>query len=163
MWLAEHAVSRRDRMITAWRLAHAHVATGFARSDLPSAIPIAMVDRKAGQLLKTSLNEVCGPPPAALAVKDRGGLGFYLTYVPFGAMPFKHIIALYDRLGDADFPIYPADAFGYTGSIGLLLHGVASPGALWLVFLRYAAFAIGIVLFRTMIVAVAWFTRRIRP
>lgn len=78
-------------------------------------------------------------------------------------MPFEHIIALQDRPGEADFPIYPADAFGYTGSIGLLLHGVASPGALWLVFLRYAAFAIGIVLFTTTIVAVAWFMHCIRP
>ncbi len=78
-------------------------------------------------------------------------------------MPFEHIIALYDRPGDADFPIYPADAFGYTGNIGLLLHELASPEARWLVLLRYAAFAIDIVLFTTTIVAVVWFTRRIRP
>lgn len=69
-------------------------------------------------------------------------------------MPFEHIIALQDRPGEADFPIYPADAFGYTGSIGLLLHELASPEARWLVVLRYAAFAIGITLFTTTIAAV---------
>ena len=78
-------------------------------------------------------------------------------------MPFEHIIALQDRPGEAGFPIYPADAFGYTGNIGLLLHELASAEARWLVFLRYAAFAIGIVLFTTAIMAVVWFTRRIRP
>ena len=50
------------------------------------------------------------------------GLGLYLGYVPFGCVLFDRLIAAVGFVGTAGFMIYVTDAFGYLGSVALLLY-----------------------------------------
>jgi hypothetical protein len=49
------------------------------------------------------------------------GLGSYLAYVPYNSVLFDRLMATTRFMGTAVFAIYVADAWGYTGSIGLQL------------------------------------------
>ena len=49
------------------------------------------------------------------------GVGLYLAYVPYGCVLFDRLIAATGVVGTAVFMIYVTDAFGYVGSIGVLL------------------------------------------
>ena len=50
------------------------------------------------------------------------GFGLYICYVPFNALFFDRFIAAFRITGNAGFLIYLADAFGYMGSMGVLLY-----------------------------------------
>ncbi|RXG11320.1 hypothetical protein DSM03_11351 [Leeuwenhoekiella aestuarii] len=50
------------------------------------------------------------------------GFGLYICYVPFNALFFDRFIAAFRIKGNAGFLIYLADAFGYLGSMGVLLY-----------------------------------------
>ena len=50
------------------------------------------------------------------------GLGLYLGYVPYNCVLFDRLIAAVGSVATAGFLIYVADAFGYLGSVGLLLY-----------------------------------------
>lgn len=50
------------------------------------------------------------------------GLGLYIGYVPFGCVLFDRLIAAVGFAGTAGFMIYVTDAFGYLGSVGLMLY-----------------------------------------
>jgi hypothetical protein len=50
------------------------------------------------------------------------GLGIYVAYVPFNCVLFDRLIAAVGSVATAGFLIYVADAFGYLGSVGLLLY-----------------------------------------
>lgn len=50
------------------------------------------------------------------------GFGLYLCYVPFNGLFFDRMIATFRINGNSGFLIYVADAFGYLGSIGVLLY-----------------------------------------
>lgn len=50
------------------------------------------------------------------------GIGLYIAYVPYGSMLFDRLIALFRFKGNAGYFIYLADAFGYLGSILVLLY-----------------------------------------
>ena len=49
------------------------------------------------------------------------GLGVYLAYVPMGSMLFERVSAVFPYKSNAGFLIYVADAFGYLGSVLILL------------------------------------------
>ncbi len=49
------------------------------------------------------------------------GIGLYLAYVPYGCVLFDRLIAATGVVATAVFMIYVTDAFGYVGSIGVLL------------------------------------------
>jgi hypothetical protein len=49
------------------------------------------------------------------------GLGLYLGYIPFNVMLFDRLIASSRKAANVGFLIYIADAFGYLGSIAVLL------------------------------------------
>lgn len=49
------------------------------------------------------------------------GVGLYMGYVPFNSIFFDRLIASFRYAGTVGFLIYIADAFGYLGSIGVLL------------------------------------------
>ncbi len=63
-------------------------------------------------------SQLLGPVGWFIAV----GLGLYLAYVPFGCMLFDRLIASVGVVATAGFMIYVTDAFGYLGSVGLLLY-----------------------------------------
>ncbi|MEK7703374.1 MAG: DUF5690 family protein [Myxococcota bacterium] len=50
------------------------------------------------------------------------GLGLYVAYVPYGCMLFDRLIASVGFVGTAGFMIYVTDAFGYLGSVVVLLY-----------------------------------------
>jgi MFS family permease len=49
------------------------------------------------------------------------GLGLYLAYIPFNCIFFERMIATFRIAGNVGFLIYFADAFGYLGSVGVML------------------------------------------
>lgn len=59
-------------------------------------------------------------PPAAWMIAV--GLGLYVGYVPYGCVLFDRLIAATGFAGTAGFMIYVTDAFGYLGSVALLLY-----------------------------------------
>lgn len=50
------------------------------------------------------------------------GFGLYICYVPFNCIFFDRMIATFRIKGNAGYLIYLADAFGYLGSMGVLLY-----------------------------------------
>jgi hypothetical protein len=50
------------------------------------------------------------------------GLGLYMAYVPYNCVLFDRLIAAMGSVATAGFLIYVADAFGYLGSVALLLY-----------------------------------------
>jgi hypothetical protein len=74
------------------------------------------------------------------------GLGLYLGYVPFNSIFFDRLIAAFRYAGTVGFIMYVADAFGYLGSIGVLLFkesGVTQQN--WLQFFISAGYYISFV------------------
>jgi hypothetical protein len=49
------------------------------------------------------------------------GIGLYLGYVPFNSIFFDRLIAAFRYVGTVGFIMYVADAFGYVGSIAVVL------------------------------------------
>jgi hypothetical protein len=49
------------------------------------------------------------------------GLGLYMTYIPFNSLLFDRLLAAFRYAGNVGFLIYIADAFGYLGSVSVLL------------------------------------------
>ena len=49
------------------------------------------------------------------------GLGLYMAYIPFNCIFFERLIATFRIGGNVGFLIYIADAFGYLGSISVML------------------------------------------
>jgi hypothetical protein len=92
------------------------------------------------------------------------GSGLYLAYVPYGCMLFDRLIAASGAVGTAVFMIYVTDAFGYAGSIGVLVYKVLGhPDLSWLAFFRGFSYATAVVC-TTAFVGSAWyFARRVPP
>ena len=64
------------------------------------------------------------------------GVGLYLAYVPYGCVLFDRLIAATGVVATAVFMIYVTDAFGYVGSVGVLLFkSFGHREASWLEFL----------------------------
>jgi hypothetical protein len=61
---------------------------------------------------------VIGPAAWMICV----GLGLYMGYVPVNCVLFDRLIAAVGSVATAGFLIYMADAFGYLGSVALLLY-----------------------------------------
>ena len=59
-----------------------------------------------------------GPVPFMILV----GFGAYLAYVPFGCVLFDRLIATVGFVATAGFMIYVTDAFGYVGSVSVMLY-----------------------------------------
>jgi hypothetical protein len=49
------------------------------------------------------------------------GFGLYLSYVLFQSLIFERLMAAFREVGNVGFLMYVADAFGYLGSVGVLL------------------------------------------
>ena len=87
------------------------------------------------------------------------GFGLYTCYVPFNALFFDRFIAAFRINGNAGFLIYLADAFGYLGSIGVLLYknfGLSSIS--WLRFFVNGAYVLAFL--GTLSVVISYFNLR---
>ncbi len=92
------------------------------------------------------------------------GLGLYVGYVPYGCVLFDRLIAATGFVGTAGFLIYVTDAFGYAGSVALVLYKNFGQATLsWLDFFvgfSYATFGVCSVAF---VVSLAYFARKTAP
>ncbi|MGZ5134094.1 MAG: DUF5690 family protein [Flavitalea sp.] len=88
--------------VTAFRIVHLAILAGFLLAGISSALFVA-----------GSMN---GAPWMQLV-----GLGLYMAYIPFNCIFFERMIATFRIGGNVGFLIYIADAFGYLGSISVML------------------------------------------
>jgi len=88
--------------ITALRISHTIIAIGFLMAGISSWL---FINGKIGGALWMQLT----------------GLGLYLGYIPFNCIFFERMIAAFRIKGNAGFLIYFADAFGYLGSVLVML------------------------------------------
>lgn len=73
------------------------------------------------------------------------GMGLYLGYVPFNSILFDRMIATFKYVSTVGFLIYLADAFGYLGSIGVLLYKeLGQPDLSWLEFFIHAGYIMAV-------------------
>jgi MFS family permease len=73
------------------------------------------------------------------------GLGLYLGYVPFNSILFDRMIATFTYVSTVGFLIYLADAFGYLGSIGVMVYKeFMHPALSWLDFFIGAGYVMAI-------------------
>lgn len=73
------------------------------------------------------------------------GFGLYICYVPFNCLFFDRFIAAFKIKGNAGFFIYIADAFGYLGSVAVLLYkNFGQPNLSWLDFFMDGAYLIAV-------------------
>lgn len=73
------------------------------------------------------------------------GMGLYLGYVPFNSILFDRMIATFKYVSTVGFLIYLADAFGYLGSIGVLLYKeLGQPKLSWLEFFIHAGYVMSV-------------------
>jgi MFS family permease len=74
------------------------------------------------------------------------GLGLYLGYVPFNSILFDRLIATFKYVSTVGFLIYLADAFGYLGSIGVMIYKEFGQASLsWLEFFIGAGYVMSVV------------------
>ena len=90
------------RNILAFRVVHFVILSGFLLSGISSALFVA------------------GAMPGAIWMQ-LVGLGLYMAYIPFNCIFFERMIATFRIGGNVGFLIYIADAFGYLGSISVML------------------------------------------
>jgi Family of unknown function (DUF5690) len=90
------------------------------------------------------------------------GTGLYLAYVPYGCMLFDRLIAAAGAAGTAVFMIYVTDAFGYAGSIVVLLYKLLGQAELsWLAFFRGFSYVTAAVCTAAFLGSTWYFARRI--
>lgn len=91
------------------------------------------------------------------------GLGLYVGYVPFNCVLFDRLIAAVGSVGTAGFLIYVSDAFGYLGSVGLLLYRNLGEADLpWLAFFEGFSYAVSGLCLVLFLGSGAWFHRAAR-
>lgn len=88
--------------ILAFRIAHIVIAAGFCLAGI------------------SSLLFVTGKMNGALWMQLTG-LGLYMAYIPFNCIFFERMIASFRIAGNVGFLIYIADAYGYLGSVIVML------------------------------------------
>ncbi len=103
---------------------------------------------------------VIGPATWMIGV----GVGLYLAYVPFGCILFDRLLACVGWKGTAGFMIYVTDAFGYLGSVALLLYRNFGEARLsWLAFFVDVSYATAIVCTVAFLFSLVYFARRPMP
>jgi MFS family permease len=90
------------RNLTAFRIVHIVIAAGFLLSGISSWL---FINGKMDGALWMQLV----------------GLGLYMAYIPFNCVFFERMIASFKIPGNVGFLIYIADAFGYLGSVVIIL------------------------------------------
>lgn len=88
------------------------------------------------------------------------GLGLYLAYVPYGCILFDRLIAVVGVSGTAGFMIYVTDAFGYLGSVALMLYkNFGQPTLSWLEFFAGFSYVASGVCTLCFLISMLYFSR----
>ena len=91
------------------------------------------------------------------------GLGLYMAYVPVNSILFDRMIAAYRYKCNAGYLIYVADAFGYLGSVVILLYkDFGNTGLSWLGFFSAAGYVLAGVGLVTLLSAMWYFRRKLK-
>lgn len=91
------------------------------------------------------------------------GFGMYICYVPFNGLYFDRMISTLKINGNVGFLIYVADAFGYLGSVLILLYkNFGQKDLPWLQFFIYILFASAMLGMITAAVAYAFFKNKLK-
>jgi MFS family permease len=91
------------------------------------------------------------------------GFGLYICYVPFNCIFFDRMIATFRIKGNAGYLIYIADAFGYLGSMGVLLYKNFGQSQLsWINFFMASTYIIAVLGAIITIVSLFYFRRKYR-
>lgn len=90
------------RNIRAFRLIHGMIAAGFLLAGISSWL--FFIEWLDGALWMQA-----------------AGLGLYMAYIPFNSIFFERMIATFRLKGNVGFLIYITDAFGYLGSVLVML------------------------------------------
>jgi hypothetical protein len=100
--------------------------------------------------------ELIAPDTWMIAV----GFGLYLAYVPYGCILFDRLIAAVGVTATAGFMIYVTDAFGYAGSVGLLLwKNFGEPDLSWLDFFVKFSYAASVLCSVCFVISMFYFAR----
>ncbi|UZR93559.1 DUF5690 family protein [Chondrinema litorale] len=87
-------------------------------------------------------NSMIGPELWMILV----GLGLYMGYVPFNSIFFDRFIAAFQYISNVGFLIYLADAFGYMGSVGIMLYkNFGNANMSWLNFFISSSYIMAVV------------------
>jgi hypothetical protein len=95
--------------IRAMHLIHAFLVAGFLLAGLSSVSFMVEAISGAGWM---QLN----------------GMGLYISYILFNSVYFERMLAVFRIAGNVGFLIYTADAWGYLGSVGVMLTKQFLPG-----------------------------------
>lgn len=89
------------------------------------------------------------------------GFGLYACYVPFNSIFFDRMIATFRINGNAGYLIYIADAFGYLGSMFVLLYkNFGQPSSSWLQFFILSLYVIAALGFGISIISLIYFKNK---
>ena len=92
------------------------------------------------------------------------GFGLYLAYVPYGCVLFDRLIAAVGAVGTAGFLIYVTDAFGYLGSVMIMLYkDLGASEISWLSFFTTVSYATSILCTVLFLVSMIYFWGRTTP
>ncbi len=91
------------------------------------------------------------------------GLGLYAGYIPYNAIFFERLIAVFRMSGNVGFLIYLSDAFGYLGSVGVMLSKeIFQVQAKWTVLYPYGVVLLSIVGLVSTVGSLIYFNRKYR-
>ena len=140
------------------------LAFGMTIRDNRRALLLVHAVMLAGSLLilgSTALWQAGALDPAAWMILV--GLGLYVGYVPFGCILFDRLIATVGVVGTAGFMIYVTDAFGYLGSVAVLIYRDFGQRSLsWLEFFVGFSYATGAITSACFLGSLAYFAARTR-
>jgi len=107
-------------------------------------------------LLTTWLFDQGWLPPAVWMIA--AGFSLYLAYISYHTMLFERWIALFRYQSNLGYLMYVADAFGYLGSVAILLFkNFGAAEVSWLAFFNASAYATGFATLLFGLLAVAYF------
>ena len=89
------------------------------------------------------------------------GIGLYMVYIPFNSLLFDRLIAAFRFAGTVGFLIYVADAFGYLGSVAVLVSkSIFKLQMQWLHFYEVLVMAMGIIGLAGTLFSLFYFQRK---
>jgi len=92
------------------------------------------------------------------------GFGMYICYVPFNGLYFDRMIATFKIKGNVGFLIYIADAFGYLGSVSILLYkNIGQAKLSWLDFFVYCLYSVAFVGIFATLISFIFFKNKYNP
>lgn len=89
------------------------------------------------------------------------GLGLYMAYIPFNSIFFERLIASFRMAANVGFLMYITDAFGYLGSVILMVTKESMKFDIsWSNYFAWGVAIFSVVGSLTIVSSLSWFSRR---